>query len=80
MVYFLHVCGTEFMNKDNSRRNELITHGLLKHVPLKIVNIAGVKDKVKLQFRRPATAVTNLSDPWNMPCKVSVIFLFATTY
>jgi hypothetical protein len=69
-------------HKDPSRRPDLMMHGILKQMPLKAVDISELCQglEFKLQFRRPATTVTNLSDPWASSCQVSEIFWFATTH
>ncbi|KAF7763444.1 hypothetical protein Agabi119p4_7981 [Agaricus bisporus var. burnettii] len=54
---------------DDSRRQEFMAHGILKQMPVKAVDVFTLKDnKVKLQFRRPATIATNMSDPWYPSC------------
>ncbi|EKM74623.1 hypothetical protein AGABI1DRAFT_95514 [Agaricus bisporus var. burnettii JB137-S8] len=53
---------------DESRRQEFMMHGTLKQMLLKAVKFSTSWKSVRLQFRRPATAVTNFSDPWNSSC------------
>lgn len=80
MMYFFHVYGAKFMDKDEPRRHELMMSGIIKRMPLKAVDHSQrLGEVVKLQFRRPATTKTNLSDPWDSYCEVSSIFVFATT-
>ncbi|KAF7763842.1 hypothetical protein Agabi119p4_8379 [Agaricus bisporus var. burnettii] len=66
---------------DGSRRQELMTHGILKQMPLKAIDIFNLlPGELKLQFCRPATTAKNLSDPRNASCQVGGISLFATTH
>ncbi|EKM77076.1 hypothetical protein AGABI1DRAFT_108438 [Agaricus bisporus var. burnettii JB137-S8] len=54
---------------DETRRHEFMMHGLLKKIPLQAIDISTMPDKIKLQFRRPATTVKTSSDPWNSLCE-----------
>ncbi|XP_006463161.1 hypothetical protein AGABI2DRAFT_179606 [Agaricus bisporus var. bisporus H97] len=53
---------------DESRRQEFMMHGTLKQMPLEAVNFSTSRKGIRLQFRRPSTAVRNFSDPWNSSC------------
>ncbi|KAF7763851.1 hypothetical protein Agabi119p4_8388 [Agaricus bisporus var. burnettii] len=56
---------------DKSRRHEFMTHGLIKQMPLKAIDISAIPslNAVKLQLRRPASlAATESTDPWNAAC------------
>jgi hypothetical protein len=48
-------------------------------MPLGGVDISNLDEyrDIKLQFRCPATIVTNLSDPWESSCRVSETFVLA---
>ncbi|KAF7763457.1 hypothetical protein Agabi119p4_7994 [Agaricus bisporus var. burnettii] len=55
---------------DEPRRHEFMMSGIIKRMPLKAVDHSqGLGEVVKLQFRRPATTNTNLSDPWDSYCE-----------
>jgi hypothetical protein len=66
----------ETIHKDESQRHGFMTHGILRQMPLKAVNVSTINFEVKLRFRRSATTVTNLSDPWNSSCEVSGMLVF----
>lgn len=66
------------MHKNGSRRREFMVHGVLQQMPVKAIDVSLSFGKAKLQFRRPATAVTNPAEPWNPSCTVSEVFIFAT--
>jgi hypothetical protein len=69
---------TETMHKVESRRDELMMRGIINQMPLDAIDTSKIYG-VKLQFCRPDTIVTNLSDPWNPTCIVSEIFRFSIT-
>ncbi|XP_006463146.1 hypothetical protein AGABI2DRAFT_144529 [Agaricus bisporus var. bisporus H97] len=55
---------------DGSQCQGLMTPGILKQMPLKAIDISSLlPGELKLQFRRPATTATNLSDPRNPSCQ-----------
>lgn len=74
MIHSFNTLEAESRPKDEFRRDELLTHEILKQIPLNAVDISTVFRRAELQFRRSATTATNSSDPWNLSCEVSVMF------
>jgi len=70
----------ETVHKDNSRRDEFMTLGILKQTSLGGIGTSNVFGGVRLQFYRPKATVTDLSEPWDLSCTVSVIFMFSNTH
>jgi hypothetical protein len=64
------------MRKDEARRHEFVTSNIFRELPLKAIDISSIFDEVNFRFRRPSTAVSNLSDPWYSSCQVSIMFIF----
>jgi hypothetical protein len=56
-----------------------MTHNILMQISLGDVDFSNVDEyrDIKLQFRCPATIVTNLFDPWESSCRVSETFALA---
>jgi hypothetical protein len=54
--------------------------GLVHQIPVKALKYLWRLSHVRLQFCRPTTPSPNPSDPWNLSCKVSDIFVFVTAY
>jgi hypothetical protein len=71
---------TEMIHQVESRRDEFMMRDILKQVPLKVIDTSKAIYAAKLQFRRPNTSMTNLSDPWDPYCTVSEIFVFLTRH
>jgi hypothetical protein len=63
---------TELVCKDESRRRELLDHGILKQVPLETLDYdkTSIDELRTMRFRSPTIG---LSDPWNTSCKVSLM-------
>jgi hypothetical protein len=76
----------ETIHKIKSQRDEFMMRGLLKQMPLDAIDTSNVLDtsnqayQIKLQFRRPNTAVTKLSDPWDRSCIVSELPVLVITH
>jgi hypothetical protein len=62
---------TESMCKDESRRCELLDHGILKQVPLETFDYHYLLSSEFIRFRFRSPTVGH-SDPWNTSCEVSL--------
>jgi hypothetical protein len=69
----------EIIHKDESRRHEFVTLGILNQIPVKAVDIFKRDPfrEVKLQFHCPVIPMT--LSPWNSSCKVSAISRLQTS-
>ncbi|XP_006464109.1 hypothetical protein AGABI2DRAFT_180194 [Agaricus bisporus var. bisporus H97] len=54
---------------EESRRHELLKHGILTQVPVKVLDYVNITWHVGLQLRRPTSPATKLSDSWDPSCK-----------
>ncbi|KAF7761977.1 hypothetical protein Agabi119p4_9969 [Agaricus bisporus var. burnettii] len=59
----------ELQSSEKSRRRDLIKHGILKQVPVKVLDFTNVTQQARLRFRHPTPTATNLCHPWNGSCK-----------
>ncbi|XP_006464110.1 hypothetical protein AGABI2DRAFT_120893 [Agaricus bisporus var. bisporus H97] len=59
----------ELERLESPRRPELIKHGILKQVPVKVLDLTKVSEYVRLRFRRPTVTATDLSHSWDPSCK-----------
>ncbi|EKM74621.1 hypothetical protein AGABI1DRAFT_109932 [Agaricus bisporus var. burnettii JB137-S8] len=64
---FMDLVLAKSMHKDESRRQEFMAYGILKKIPLKVIDASALFD-ISFRFRRPAATATNLSDPWALAC------------
>jgi hypothetical protein len=62
---------TEFICKDESRRRELLNHGILKQIPLETLDFDKtlIDRFIRMRFKSPKVGHSN---PWNTSCKVSL--------
>ncbi|XP_006464091.1 hypothetical protein AGABI2DRAFT_194677, partial [Agaricus bisporus var. bisporus H97] len=49
---------------NRSRRRDLMKCGLLKQVPVKVLDFTNITQQAKLRFRHPTATATSLSHPW----------------
>lgn len=65
------VCEADILYKDESRYHEFTMRGIIEKIPLRAIDVCTIFSNARLHFYRPATAVANLPDAWDVTCTVS---------